>query len=255
MASSTTCASAVARRPADESNGVIAVETSSGSSERTLLILQRVWTLAFQCIAANAGSQDLASIKELDSSRNDRAKISQEPLLALCQEDAKAATTLLQVLAVSGGLIAPGVAALCLSTLMWLWTPSANCEKPLRLWLLVHASLQLLQAPVKLSLFAAVDAPSGVAEKAAAVMSSLAWRCCRKLTAPSHLWFAMGIVWMVKSLNSETCPLGLLVACACAVVEGTLRILTVYFLVPHLFDLEKIAAADAAASQDGAANK
>lgn len=255
MASSTTCASAVARRPADESNGVVAVETSPGSPERGLSILQRVWTLAFRCVAANAGSQDLAGIKELDSCRSGRAKISQDPLLALCQEDAKAATTLLQVLAVSGGLIAPAVAALCLSALMWLWTPAAKCEKPLRLWLLVHASLQLLQAPVKLSLLAAVDASSGVAEKAAGVMSSWAWRSCRKLTVPSHLWFAMGIVWLAKSFNSETCPLGLLVACACAAAEGTLRILTVYFLVPHLFDLEKIAAADAAATNSGAADK
>jgi len=182
---------------------------------------------------------DEQCLTKLDNLKTGIMEAGVDPLVQLCWHDAAAAVRFLRVLAISGGMIAPAVALFCLALLGWSWTASAECERPLRWWLLVHATMQLAQAPVKLSLLVAVRTnESNLVDTTAAITTSPAWLMNRSVVIPTHFWFAMGIMWLAKSLGE--CPFALCFACATAVGEGVARILFVYFLAPQLFDLDKL---------------
>jgi len=129
-----------------------------------------------------------------------------DPLVSLSRHDAFKTLSFAKVLLFSGSVVS-GVVMLCCALFLGLhWSSSGNCSRPLRWWLLVHSALQLLtQVPARALFFNRVLAfkpdsdLSGVRECVERFTSSRLWRWSQRVSSFAYGWYALGIIWVVKS--------------------------------------------------------
>lgn len=90
------------------------------------------------------------------------------------------------------------------------WGGCASCDRPLRLWLLLQAIVQVGQVPVRLVILTTVRAVSqGGGDLEASVKSltgSQAWSLSKRASLVLYAWFILGFVWWFHSTECETCP-------------------------------------------------
>ncbi|CAK0889950.1 unnamed protein product [Prorocentrum cordatum] len=76
-----------------------------------------------------------------------------DPLLDVVQRYPEEAAWFIKVVMFFGSVSGVLISVPCCVFLFVYWTPCEQCNRPLRIWVLVHCVLQLLQAPVRLVFF------------------------------------------------------------------------------------------------------
>jgi hypothetical protein len=106
-----------------------------------------------------------------------------------------------------GGISGLLVSAACGAFLMLFWERAGLCNRPLKLWIMVHSLLQVLQVPVRIVFLARLiitEASNGSVYRCVeSVTGSVAWQVSKQISTATYAWFVLGIVWL---LNSDYCP-------------------------------------------------
>jgi len=125
-----------------------------------------------------------------------------DPLLELVHCDARAAARFIRVVMLTGtvgGLVAILGCGLFLSLR---WNDSASCPRPLKLWLLVHSVLQLVQVPVRIVFLVRLGACAcedldAVEVCVRQMTQSRCWRASRGVAAVTYAWLILGVIWVL----------------------------------------------------------
>lgn len=98
----------------------------------------------------------------------------------------------------------------CLLFLAMHWTQCEPCNRPLRLWLLVHCIFQLIQTPARGIFYKHLDR---VEQTNADVLlcirqmtTSFAWKASKVVSIGTYGWFVLGVVWVLNSTHCTPCP-------------------------------------------------
>eukprot|EP00913_Durusdinium_trenchii_P019374 g18213.t1 len=99
------------------------------------------------------------------------------------------------------------VCAVCWAFLYLQWSVCCSCQRPLRWWLLLYATLQQLQLPVRfvtlyrLGLRLQLHEADGerLQVEVSRFTSSMAWRWSKNISLFTYGWFVLGIVWVLNS--------------------------------------------------------
>eukprot|EP01066_Platyproteum_vivax_P015637 Platyproteum_vivax@DN6888_c0_g1_i2.p1 len=98
----------------------------------------------------------------------------------------------------------------CLVFLYLHWAGSASCDRPLRMWLLLHCALQLVQAPVRLVFFIQVSRFQLMGQSILSCFRRLtcssAWRASKMISLFIYGWFILGVVWVLNTTSCQHAP-------------------------------------------------
>jgi hypothetical protein len=135
---------------------------------------------------------------------------SDDLLVEFVRRDLTAAIRFLRAVLIFSGVAGIVMCGICTLYLSLNWSSSGSCERPLRWWLLVHALLQLLQAPVRFVLLSRIRcaevAQTSMEECIASFTASPAWRASKNVSLFTYGWFVLGIVWVVNAGDCAACP-------------------------------------------------
>jgi len=97
----------------------------------------------------------------------------------------------------------------CLFFLFLRWEPCGTCNRPLRLWILLHCILLMLQAPVRLIFYIRLirSSQENMPDEIKSLATSPAWGLSKVVSILTYGWFILGIVWLLNSTHCESCPL------------------------------------------------
>jgi hypothetical protein len=175
-----------------------------------------------------------------------------DPLVALVRHDPLAAYRFVQVLMLGGGLasLTASVTCILLLAVRW-WQCTVCCDRPLRLWLLVHSVFQLFQVPVRLWFSAKLyrarlrvshgvpgdhaNDVTGLVRCAFVLTSSLPWRAARFVSLMTYVWLSFGVVWVMNSSACDECVSGLKLTCITMMMLIGIRALLVAKLFQEYF--------------------
>lgn len=130
-----------------------------------------------------------------------------DALLDIVRRDPVESIWFLKVVMFFGGISGFFVSAACGAFLVLFWERAGMCNRPLRLWILIHCLLQLMQVPVRMVFLARLvltEAANGSIYRCVeSVTGSVAWQVSKHVSTATYAWFVLGIVWL---LNSDYCP-------------------------------------------------
>lgn len=135
---------------------------------------------------------------------------------------------------VSGGVVSTAVAAF----LALEWSSCAECDRPLRWWLLVHLGLQSVQTVARAIIYASLRERSardmGDEARITVLAKTLVWRTSHRLSLYTFAWLVLGVVWII---NTRECKghFGLLPITYVVVLQSTLRVACVLAFFRRLF--------------------
>jgi hypothetical protein len=189
-----------------------------------------------------------------------------DPLVALVRHDPAVAAWFIQVLMFAGAVLSTVASGVAIALLTFRWSGCGHCcDRPLRLWLAVHAGLQAVQVPVRFHFSSKVYAvrrlsgnspvlPVADAERlegcVACFTAMWAWRMIRLISLITYGWMALGLVWVMNASPCTNCPSGIRLTCVAMMGLVGLKALLVAELFNKLFGNASTAAE--AQDQDGA---
>jgi len=148
------------------------------------------------------------------------------------------------------------VAGASLAFLGLFWSRCADCDRPFRWWLLVHALLQILQVPVRVvflrKLMASERVGGNVAQCVTSLTASPAWRSIRVVSFITYAWFILGIVWIMNAAPCSACPgitslmAGLILQTIARVAVALIFSRTLFLQIPTAEQTRRVEAADPA---------
>jgi hypothetical protein len=98
----------------------------------------------------------------------------------------------------------------CASFLWASWSRCDDCDQLLKWWLLAQAALQFSQLPVRAVLFLSVcclePTDGRVEDSIKSVTAAPAWHLSKKVAFLQYGWFALGILWLLRSASCPSCP-------------------------------------------------
>jgi len=173
------------------------------------------------------------------------------PLIALVRHDPVAAARFIEVIMLLGAVLAAIATVTCSWLLATRWMScDVHCDRPLRLWLLVHAVVQGVQVPIRLRFFAKLcrvrplwispgsSIPSAEdverLETCVTVTGLWTWNLVRLISVITYGWLALGLIWVVNA-TSDGCQGGLRITCTAMMTLIGLRSLFVAELFKHVF--------------------
>lgn len=179
-----------------------------------------------------------------------------DPLVELARRDPHAAARFVHAVMVFGVVIGVGVSTASGVFLAAYWESCALCERPLRLWLLGHCVLQLLQVPVRLMFLARLRHAGGEAVCIHACIvsttGSFAWRASKIVSLLTYSWLVLGVIWAMSVENCGDCP-GIFMLTIATIVQASARVLVAVGLFRMLFG--RSALQDVASEQDEASEE
>jgi len=135
---------------------------------------------------------------------------SNDYLVEVVSRDAPTASWVIQCVSLLSAINSILVGCACSLFLMLYWSCCAECDRPLRWWLLVQATLQFSQLPTRLVLFLCirhVEITGGDIEATVkSFTASPAWRSSKTVALGQYAWFVLGIVWWMHTQNCPLCP-------------------------------------------------
>jgi len=205
------------------------------------LSLRRVWRRAAELASAFFDADDHECV---------------DPLVEVAQRNPVAAAQFVKVvmrLGAAGGLVVAGAS---LAFLGLFWSRCADCDRPFRWWLLVHALLQILQVPVRVvflrKLMASERVGGNVAQCVTSLTASPAWRSIRVVSFITYAWFILGIVWIMNAAPCSACPgitslmAGLILQTIARVAVALIFSRTLFLQIPTAEQTRRVEAADPA---------
>lgn len=151
-----------------------------------------------------------------------------DALLDIVRRDPVESVWFLKVVMFFGGVSGLLVSAACGAFLTLFWEPAGLCNRPLRLWILVHSLLQVMQVPVRIVFLARLiltEASNGnVYRCVESVTGSTAWHVSKQVSTATYAWFVLGIVWLLNSDYCPECP-GLFRLTVAVIVSAAARLL------------------------------
>jgi hypothetical protein len=133
-----------------------------------------------------------------------------DPLLDVVQQYPEEAAWFIKAVMLFGGLSGAVVSIPCGVFLFMYWTPCEQCNRPLRMWVLIHCVLQLMQAPVRLVFFMRLrqiqQRNGDLQECVRQLTQSSAWRTSKSVSILTYGWFILGVVWLLNSTTCKPCP-------------------------------------------------
>merc|ERR1719326_1357326 len=109
-----------------------------------------------------------------------------------------------------GALSGVCVSIPCIAFLYLNWDRCGYCNRPLRVWVLLHSVLQLLQAPIRMRFVLAISEAeknnSSIEECVQHLTTLKLWKGSKALSAATYAWFVLGIVWILNSTHCHSCP-------------------------------------------------
>lgn len=181
--------------PAQELYEVASRGRSDDAASVKLSPPQRAWQWVVQLSAA------FFDADEADNSA---------PLADIVQRDPEAAALFFKVtmlLASVGGVLVSVASFIFLSIN---WARCGNCDRPFRMWLMVHSILQLLQVPVRivfLKRLREIELSGGnIDECVTSLTASPAWRTSKAISFITFGWVVLGVVWVMNSGECASCP-------------------------------------------------
>lgn len=164
-------------------------------------MLNGLRTRTAQCLHSCLRHRAFHSEVAADSTRRNDA------LLDIVRRDPVESVWFLKLVMFFGGISGLLISVACGAFLMLFWQQAGLCNRPLRLWILVHCFLQLLQVPVRMVFLARLiitEASNGSIYRCVDSMTgSMAWQVSKQVSTATYVWFVLGIVWL---LNSDYCP-------------------------------------------------
>ncbi|CAK9096219.1 unnamed protein product [Durusdinium trenchii] len=150
--------------------------------------------------------QAAGSFFETDAQNNE------DPLVETVRQQPVAALRFIRMMLLSSSLGSLVVCAVCWAFLYLQWSVCCSCQRPLRWWLLLYATLQQLQLPVRfvtlyrLGLRLQLHEADGerLQVEVSRFTSSMAWRWSKNISLFTYGWFVLGIVWVLNS-DYESC--------------------------------------------------
>mmetsp|Transcript_70452 Transcript_70452/g.132943 ORF Transcript_70452/g.132943 Transcript_70452/m.132943 type:complete len:300 (-) Transcript_70452:56-955(-) len=134
---------------------------------------------------------------------------SSDHLVEVVRRDAGAASWFIEMtmaFSIVGGVF---VCAACAIFLSLHWERCSDCNRPLRLWLVGHCLLQMMQLPVRMVLCSSVRAIQRAGGSIEACVVSVtkapAWRISKVVSLVLYSWFVLGVVWWMNSPSCNTC--------------------------------------------------
>lgn len=193
------------------------------AAQRTTLRLAREWidrSYARQPLPSATEDQE---VEELEEHHGDSPE---DALVDVVRQYPEEAAWFIKVVMFLGAVSGILVAVPCVAMLWVYWNECALCNRPLRLWILVHCGLQLLQTPVRFSLCFKVHETqrrNGILEVCVlALTRSRAWQASKATSIVSYAWFVVGVVWL---LNVRGPCVGLYRMCVAILVVSILRLI------------------------------
>lgn len=133
-----------------------------------------------------------------------------DPLITFVQRDPTAAAQFIDFTMRLSSISAVVVSIVSAAFLAPHWVRCGECDRPFRLWLVVHSLLQLLQVPVRLvflvRLRGAEARGDGIEACVRCLTSSPAWCAARKFSLVTYGWVILGAVWLINSESCSACP-------------------------------------------------
>lgn len=130
--------------------------------------------------------------------------------------------------ALSIGTLSSIIPISCAACLAFSWTTSTCCNRPLRIWVFVHAALSLMQVPFKLLFLRGVNEAtlhgSDISEFVRRLEASHPWTASRVLSLLTFAWSVLGVVWTV---NASRCELRRM--CMLLIVATVLKLMASWF--------------------------
>lgn len=182
-----------------------------------------------------------------------------DPLVALVRHDSVSAAWFIEVLMLSSGILSAVACAVCTFLLAFRWRGSEGCcDRPLRLWLIVHAGLQAVQVPVRVRFSARMRAArnqnsltSTTADGAlwdvallescvATITGNRAWKVLRFVSLITYAWLAIGLVWVMNVSTCEGCASGLPCTCVLMMALVGFKAVCVAYFFNSLFGSSSI---------------
>lgn len=119
------------------------------------------------------------------------------------------------------------------------WARCGDCGRPLRMWLITHVVLQLIQIPVRAVLLASVRRAGGRVGRTAeacilSVTASRAWHISKGVSLILYGWFVLGVVWWVHSSDCSHCA-GIAMLVAAVLLLSVARVLLTVFVSHSVF--------------------
>jgi len=173
-----------------------------------------------------------------------------DPLVALVRHEPETAMQFLQVIMLLGGILSAIVCAVSWCLLYFRWGSCGPCcDRPLRLWLVVHTTLQQCQVPARLYFSAKIFHARRTCLEACvtSIVGSFIWRCSRLVSTISYGWLALGIIWVMNSQTcDDRCPSGLRFTCIMMIVIVGLRAVALAEIFYVLFESQSASAQQSA---------
>lgn len=140
----------------------------------------------------------------------DRVDQPEDAMVEVIRRSPSSGSSLLQMVAlfsIAGNIFSTAV---CGGFLAYHWSECGLCGRPLRWWLLLQASFQMSQLPVRVvlvvSLRRAEASGSSVENAIASLTSSPAWMLSKKIALFQYGWFVLGLVWWMYTDSCPNCP-------------------------------------------------
>mmetsp|Transcript_21727 Transcript_21727/g.61729 ORF Transcript_21727/g.61729 Transcript_21727/m.61729 type:complete len:291 (-) Transcript_21727:270-1142(-) len=133
-----------------------------------------------------------------------------DPLLDVVQQYPEEAAWFIKVVMFFGSVSGVLISIPCSVFLFMYWTPCEQCNRPLRIWVLIHCVLQMMQAPVRLVFFMRLrqiqQRNGDIQECVRQLTQSSAWRMSKAVSIVTYGWFILGVVWLLNSTTCKPCP-------------------------------------------------
>lgn len=161
----------------------------------------------------------------------------QDGLTELMRWDPAAATVFLKT-SIKLGSVGSMIATSCCMTFFLLhWSQCGSCNRPLRLWLLVHSLLQCLQLPIRLVFYTKLtnaEAAGCVEHCVSSYASSPAWRLSLRISMLTYTWLILGVIWTLNVGNCGSCQVMVYLTAAIIALDF-IRMFFVYCMCRRLF--------------------
>jgi len=145
----------------------------------------------------------------------DGVVVNDDPLVAVAQHDRHAATSFIKVTMFLSSVGNCVICGICAAFLHAYWSCCANCNRPMRVWLLVYIAVTLCQSWVRFVVLVKVHhaeadeaGTGGMAQVLACIESvtrSPAWSVSKRLSLFTFGWLVLGSIWSLNSLDSPAC--------------------------------------------------
>lgn len=158
-----------------------------------------------------------------------------DPLVEVVRRNGEAATVFLKLVMFFGSISGILVAVPCALFLVRYWTVCACCNRPLRYWMLIHCSLQLVQTPVRCMFYMRIcrtqQLNGDIRDCVQQMTRSHAWKTNKMVSIATYGWFVLGITWIWHSTSCAACPglYRLSLSVICTAIARLLATLAVYY--------------------------